>query len=561
MEQARIFIAILLSFLVFFAWEMIFGTHEAVRPPVTEPAEQAEVAEVAKPPERPVEAVSPSGADTTPSDTGSAPAAAQPASAPAARTITVENPYYRLVVDERGGTVRSVELRQYRQSVARDAPPYRLVGEDLPGGTLQLALSPEGGDELGQVLFSADSPTEKMVVDRGTRTLVFTYWRSDGIGIEKRFTFQPDSYLIDLDITVKNNGSRTLAPRLRLALQQAEETGKGARYGFSGPSVLIDDHLSQIDVDDIEDQGRLQGKIGWIVIQDRYFLSALVPPPVPGASVQLAHQNNVIRSDLVLPPDTLAPGQVRTYTYRVFFGPKRSEVLKPFGLELERVVDFGMFDFIAKPCLWFMNWIHGFIPNYGIAIIILTILTKVLLWPLGNKSYKSMNEMRRMQPLMAEIREKYKNDKKKMNEEMMNLYRVYKVNPLGGCLPMLVQLPVFFALYRMLYEAIELRHAPFFGWINDLSAPDRLFSFDFSIPLMEPPYGIPVLTIIMGATMFLQQKMTPTPGDPTQAKMMTFMPLIFTFIFINFSSGLVLYWLVNNLASIAQQSYVYKKAA
>jgi YidC/Oxa1 family membrane protein insertase len=561
MEQARIFIAILLSFLVFFAWEMIFGTHEAVRPPVTEPAEQAEVAEVAKPPERPVEAVSPSGADTTPSDTGSAPAAAQPASAPAARTITVENPYYRLVVDERGGTVRSVELRQYRQSVARDAPPYRLVGEDLPGGTLQLALSPEGGDELGQVLFSADSPTEKMVVDRGTRTLVFTYWRSDGIGIEKRFTFQPDSYLIDLDITVKNNGSRTLAPRLRLALQQAEETGKGARYGFSGPSVLIDDHLSQIDVDDIEDQGRLQGKIGWIVIQDRYFLSALVPPPVPGASVQLAHQNNVIRSDLVLPPDTLAPGQVRTYTYRVFFGPKRSEVLKPFGLELERVVDFGMFDFIAKPCLWFMNWIYGFIPNYGIAIIILTILTKVLLWPLGNKSYKSMNEMRRMQPLMAEIREKYKNDKKKMNEEMMNLYRVYKVNPLGGCLPMLVQLPVFFALYRMLYEAIELRHAPFFGWINDLSAPDRLFSFDFSIPLMEPPYGIPVLTIIMGATMFLQQKMTPTPGDPTQAKMMTFMPLIFTFIFINFSSGLVLYWLVNNLASIAQQSYVYKKAA
>jgi YidC/Oxa1 family membrane protein insertase len=208
-----------------------------------------------------------------------------------------------------------------------------------------------------------------------------------------------------------------------------------------------------------------------------------------------------------------------------------------------------------------MNWIYGFIPNYGIAIIILTILTKVLLWPLGNKSYKSMNEMRRMQPLMAEIREKYKNDKKKMNEEMMNLYRVYKVNPLGGCLPMLVQLPVFFALYRMLYEAIELRHAPFFGWINDLSAPDRLFSFDFSIPLMEPPYGIPVLTIIMGATMFLQQKMTPTPGDPTQAKMMTFMPLIFTFIFINFSSGLVLYWLVNNLASIAQQSYVYKKAA
>ncbi|MGD9097470.1 MAG: membrane protein insertase YidC, partial [Desulfobacterales bacterium] len=178
-----------------------------------------------------------------------------------------------------------------------------------------------------------------------------------------------------------------------------------------------------------------------------------------------------------------------------------------------------------------------------------------------NKSYKSMSEMKRMQPLMAEIREKYKDDKKKMNEEMMGLYRTYKINPMGGCLPMLVQLPVFLALYNMLYGAIELRHAPFIGWINDLSSPDRLFSFGFSIPFMEPPYGIPVLTVIMGATMFLQQKMSPPPGDPAQAKIMLFLPLIFTFIFINFPAGLVLYWLVNNILSIAQQYYVQKKYA
>jgi YidC/Oxa1 family membrane protein insertase len=172
-----------------------------------------------------------------------------------------------------------------------------------------------------------------------------------------------------------------------------------------------------------------------------------------------------------------------------------------------------------------------------------------------------MNDMKRMQPLMTEIREKYKDDKKKMNEETMALYRTYKINPMGGCLPMVVQLPVFFALYRMLYQAIELRHAPFFGWINDLSAPDRLFQFGFSIPFMEPPYGIPVLTIVMGATMFLQQKMSPPPGDPTQAKLMMFMPLIFTVIFINFSAGLVLYWLINNIFSIAQQYYIQKKYA
>jgi YidC/Oxa1 family membrane protein insertase len=172
-----------------------------------------------------------------------------------------------------------------------------------------------------------------------------------------------------------------------------------------------------------------------------------------------------------------------------------------------------------------------------------------------------MSEMKKIQPLMAQIREKYKDDKKKMNEETMALYKTYKVNPLGGCLPMVVQIPVFFALYRMLYEAIELRHAPFIGWITDLAAPDRLLHFSFTVPFMEPPYGIPVLTIIMGATMFIQQKMSPPMGDPMQAKMMMMMPVVFTFIFINFSSGLVLYWLINNIVSISQQYYIQKKYA
>jgi YidC/Oxa1 family membrane protein insertase len=205
-----------------------------------------------------------------------------------------------------------------------------------------------------------------------------------------------------------------------------------------------------------------------------------------------------------------------------------------------------------------MNFLYRYIPNYGIAIIILTILIKILFWPLGTKSYKSMNEMKKLQPLMTEIREKYKDDKKRMNEEVMGLYKTYKINPLGGCLPMVAQIPVFFALYQMLYGAIELRHAPFMGWINDLSAPDRLFEFGFSIPFMDPPYGIPVLTIVMGATMLIQQKLQPPAGDPTQAKMMMMMPVVFTVIFINFSSGLVLYWLVNNILSIAQQYFVSK---
>jgi YidC/Oxa1 family membrane protein insertase len=268
-----------------------------------------------------------------------------------------------------------------------------------------------------------------------------------------------------------------------------------------------------------------------------------------------------LQNKLAFSTGELQPAENQEFRFKLFMGPKSLSLLRSLNNDLDRAIDFGWVDFFAKPCLMLMNFIHRFIPNYGVAIIILTLITRGMFWPLAQKSYKSMGEMRKLQPLMQEIREKYKGDKAKMNQEMMTLYKTYKINPMGGCLPMLIQLPVFFALYRMLYQAIELRHAPFFGWITDLSAPDRLFEFGFKIPFMDPPYGIPVLTIIMGASMILQQKMTPSPGDPTQAKMMMLMPVIFTFIFINFSSGLVLYWLVSNIFSIAQQYYTQKRKA
>jgi len=195
------------------------------------------------------------------------------------------------------------------------------------------------------------------------------------------------------------------------------------------------------------------------------------------------------------------------------------------------------------PMLIILKYLNEFVKNYGIAIIILTILIKILFWPLGNKSYESMKAMQKLQPKMVELREKYKDDKQKLSQETMALYRAHKVNPMGGCLPMLIQIPVFFGLYKALLYAIELRHAPFFWWIQDLSAKD--------------PYYI--TPIIMGATMFVQQKMTPTAGDPMQQKIMLFLPIIFTFLFLNFPSGLVIYWLFNNILSIGQQYYVNKK--
>ena len=345
---------------------------------------------------------------------------------------------------------------------------------------------------------------------------------------------------------------------LRLAQRKHDSTQS---YIFEGPCTLIDGRLEQVKIKKDKTPDVLNGKIQWVAFEDRYFMTSLIAKELNQSSMRIKIGERTLFNEYISSEVKIENNNSKKFNYAIFFGPKKQDLLEKLDFNLSHVINFGFFDFLAKPFLWFMNFIHSIIPNYGISIIILTILTKILLWPLGNKSYKSMNEMKRLQPLMQEIREKYKNDKAKMNQEMMGLYRTYKINPLGGCLPMILQIPVFLALYKMLYQAIELRHAPFIWWINDLSAPDRLLHFNFSIPLMQPPYGIPVLTIIMGATMLLQQKMSPPPGDPAQAKMMMIMPIVFTFIFINFSSGLVLYWLVNNILSIGQQYYIKKKYA
>jgi len=410
-------------------------------------------------------------------------------------------------------------------------------------------------------LYALDATRDVISVEDKEQSLEFHFTNTDGVTIKKQFVFYPDSYLIDMNVSFVNQSSGAIdgKPTIKIANVVGDPN---SRISFEGPMALIDGKLEETKIKEIEKKPQMEGTFRWIGITDRYFMSVLIPEePVTGSMKMEKAGEAMVIAELVLPEATIPQNTEKVYKYKVFIGPKDTELLAKVNYDLGKAVNFGMFDFLAKPFLWIMNQIYKVIPNYGIAIIILTLLTKIILWPLGNKSYKSMNDMKRMQPLMAEIREKYKDDKKKINEETMALYRTYKINPMGGCLPMIVQLPVFLALYRMLYQAIELRHAPFFSWINDLSAPDRLFHFGFSIPFMQPPYGIPVLTVVMGATMFLQQKMSPPPGDPTQAKMMMFMPLIFTVIFINFPAGLVLYWLTNNIFSIAQQYYIQKKFA
>jgi YidC/Oxa1 family membrane protein insertase len=558
MEQARLFTAIVLSFIVLFAWNYFFIDKQPLPETAVEaPSEPS--------PSKPLlsNTVQENGKtngliNKEPSlipddDTSRAHGQMQ-------RTITVDTPLYSVQLSNQGAIIKSMTLKNYREHVASDALLKEMVANDSPNGTLHLSLKQDTIPGLEHAVFTINADGHHIDASHQTEHLSFTWHSPDGIIIQKTYTFKPDTYLLGYTITLFNKSRRTVSDELHVSLVTTPPEDK-RMYGFEGPFALIDNRVEKVKIKKIEDNPTYSGKLKWIAVTDRYFMSSIIPVDVKQAVMHLSLEGNILKTQYRQPTGTLLPDSSRHYDFQLYMGPKSVSILKEQGHDLKKAVDFGFFDFLAKPFLLLMNIIYQFIPNYGVAIIILTILIKIVFWPLGTKSYLSMNEMKKLQPLMAEIREKHKNDKQKMNAEIMNLYKTYKVNPVSGCLPIIVQMPIFFALYRMLYEAIELRHAPFIGWINDLSAPDRLLHFDFAIPFMQPPYGIPVLTIIMGATMFLQQKLSPQAGDPTQAKMMMFMPLIFTVIFINFSSGLVLYWLVNNILSIAQQYYVVKKNA
>jgi len=481
------------------------------------------------------------------------------------RTISISTPLYNIAISEYGAAVKSLELKNYKETNKKDSPLKQLVPEQLISGTLFFQLEGQSVPELKDAVYTAKVDTSKMSVFQGDKTIEFVFVSPRGIVVRKIFTFKADSYMIDCDIVFQNGSTMPLNDSLVISTPGFfdEETKKRSRFAFEGPVVFIDDEYTAIKPDDIEDQNTYRGKIDWSGYSERYFMTAVMPKKSdtnPGdVSIKLSYANDMVANDYVQKMDRLDPGKQSSYSFVLYMGPKSQKILGQYDNSLKNAINFGFFNIIAKPLLITMNIIHGVIPNYGIAIILLTILIKLVFWPLGTKSYKSMNEMKKVQPLMMELREKYKDDKQRMNKEVMGLYKTYKVNPASGCLPLLVQMPIFFALYRMLYQAIELRHAPFVGWVTDLSAPDRLLHFNFSIPMMQEPYGIPMLTLLMGASFLLQQKMTPTAGDPMQAKMMMLMPIFMTVLFINFPAGLVLYMFVNNLISMGQQYYIQKK--
>ena len=398
-----------------------------------------------------------------------------------------------------------------------------------------------------KTLWSVYENSEETLRDGGTIKLVWD--NGAGLRFEKSFIISPHSYLITVRDRVFNQADKAV-PLYHFAqfvrAEPAPDKGQAlAVSDFQGPMGYLDQMRLQHSYEDLRQADKhMNAQSGWVGFSDKYFLASLMAPDTGGLKkYYFDHDVPTYRVGMVSTQNTIDPGQSVDFETHLFVGPKEIRSLEAQGASLERSIDYGWFHFLAVPLVDVMLFLNDFMNNYGVAIIFLTLLVKALFYPLANKSYRSMNAMKKLQPNIEESRKLYGKDKTRLNQEMMQLYQNNKVNPLGGCLPILVQLPVFFALYQVLYLSVEMRHAPFILWIQDLS-------------VMDPYYVLPIL---MGASMFVQSYLNPAPADPIQAKVMMFLPVLFTFMFLSFPAGLVLYWLVNNVLSIAQQYYIMKQ--
>ena len=441
--------------------------------------------------------------------------------------VSVETDLCRITLTPVGGRVVRLELKGYRRSVANDSPLDLVeAGPILP---LTLQLGPGGSDAR---LAYRPSRTDVVVHGGDSAEVVFEGSSAAGMHLEKRYRFTGDRYLFKLAASVSGDAPAPSPLGLIVTPLQADSPTAAARA-----VALVGDSLVEKPVKDAPMIDTPFDASAWAGFATQYFLSVAMPasgtlPAVLTGAAGLP----VVRVDAAVVR--------RKAKFAVYVGPKDREVLARAGHDLGRALNFGKFWFVAIPLLHALRALHRVTGNYGVAIIVLTALVKAVTAPLTQTTFRNMREMQKIQPQMGKLRERFKDDQVAFQKEVMELYRRHHVNPFAGCLPMLLQLPIFIGLYTTLSLAIELRHAPFALWINDLSAPERLMVADL---------GIPVLTLLMGASMFLQQWLTPAQADPAQQRMMMFMPIVFTFMFFKFPAGLVLYWLVNNLLTIGQQ--------
>lgn len=500
-------IAVILAVMVLMVYQYLFVSTKT--PP---PQQQSQQEAGAKPAEPKKETVTPI-APPAPQETVEA------------KEVKVETDLYAAVFSSRGCTVKRFDLKSYKD---KNGNPVSLMKQQ--GAYPPLSLGEREDFGLSKVIFSVEG-SDLSLKGKEKGTLSFEY-SGQGFSVRRTLVFYGDSYKFDIRDEVAGLPEYWITLGSGFGIYDTSDSSAS----HIGPVILKDTDRIELEAKKLSEPKTYNDGIKWVAQEDKYFFSSIVPT---GQAVE-AKVWKIQDSPVVAL--RMKPGANELFVYA---GPKEYDRLQELHSGLEHIIDFGFFSILARPLFWVLKFFYKFFGNYGWAIILLTIIVRVPFIPLINKSQKSMKKMQEIQPKLTELREKYKKDPQRLQKETMEIYKKYKVNPVGGCLPMLLQIPVFFALYKVLMIAIELRGATFMLWITDLSAKD--------------PYYI--MPIVMGITMVIQQKMTPTSLDPKQNKIMMFMPVIFTFMFLNFASGLVLYWLVNNVLSIIQQYITNKKLA
>jgi len=510
----------------------------------------------------------PSAAPTAARPAATADTAPPPAAAPAGQRVRIETDRFLADIDLAGAVLARAELLQQRVAPDWTAAglPALVTGkkQDLDANVVLLEVTPNRVYVAQTGLIgSADLPTHRtpfVKVDGPTRlepgqdTLDVSFVaESGGVRLTKTYTFHRGRYAIDVRHHVENIGTSPLQPSVYLQLMRdgnKPEGESGMYYTFTGPAVYSQaSKFQKLDFADIEKKKAsfvASADNGWVSMIQHYFVSAWVPKEgVARENYARAVDKNLYAVGMITPLAVVAPGASASVQSTLYVGPQDQRALEQIAPGLELVVDYGWLTFIAKPLFWLLQFLHGLVGNWGWAIVLLTVLIKAAFYPLSAASYRSMAKMKEVTPRLMALREKYGDDKQKLNVAMMELYKTEKINPLGGCLPILVQIPVFIALYWVLLASVEMRNQPWMLWVKDLATPDPWF----------------ILPLLMMATMWIQYKLNPTPPDPVQAKVMAVMPFIFGVMFFMFPAGLVLYWLVNNILSIAQQWYVTKQIA
>lgn len=472
----------------------------------------------------------------------------------ASRLVTVRTDVLELTIDRVGGNLIEASLLQYDRTL-NSQDPLKLL-QTSQGRTYFLESGLIGRDGFdssrnGEPPRYQTSADHFELAENSDQLQVDLVYESDsGVSVTKRYTFARDSYEVDIRYLIDNQSENTWQGNFtgKIVRDQAPDTTAQNTMGINAFLGLVvsspDDPYEKYSLKDLSrDQVNEPVANGWLAFLQHYFISAWIPERNVTHQFQTTQRNGLNVMGFVSPATVVEPGQSGDTGARIYIGPKIIDRLEDVAPNLDRTVDFGFLFFISLPLFLVLDWFYGIVGNWGVAIILLTVLVKAVFFKLSATSYRSMARMRAAGPKLQRIRELYGDDRQRMSQEMMALYKKEKINPLGGCLPVLVQMPVFISLYWVLFESVQLRHAPFMLWINDLSVMDPYF----------------ILPILMGASMLLQMHLNPAPPDPMQAKIMKLMPIVFTIFFLWFPSGLVLYWLVNNILSIAQQWYITRK--